>query len=82
MSTKKMEMDIEDEVEVVIKVEAEDEEILVEEDRGCYYCFNCWKDDHISPDFPIKDITDLKFCNICGVGDHSLEDCLIVLEKL
>jgi hypothetical protein len=51
-------------------------------DRGCYYCFNCWKDDHISPDCPIKDKTDLKFCNICGVGDHSLEDCLIVLEKV
>jgi hypothetical protein len=42
----------------------------------------CWKDDHISPDFPIKDIIDLKFCNICGVGDHSLEDYPIVLEKV
>jgi hypothetical protein len=23
--------------------------------RGQTYCYNCWKDDHINPDFPIKD---------------------------
>jgi hypothetical protein len=30
---------------VVIKVEAEDEEILVKDGRVCY--INCWKDDNI-----------------------------------
>jgi len=30
----------------------------------------------------MKDIIDLKLCNICGIGDHSLEDCLIVLDKI
>jgi hypothetical protein len=48
-------------------------------DKGCYYCFNCWKYNHIIPCFPIKDITDLNLCNNCGVGDHSLEECMIVL---
>jgi hypothetical protein len=50
--------------------------------RGRPYYFNCWKEDHISPDFPIKDRVDLKFCNICGVDDHSLEDFPIVLDKI
>ena len=26
--------------------------------------------------------TDLKFCTICGVGDHSLEDCPTMLGKI
>jgi hypothetical protein len=30
----------------------------------------------------MKDRIDLKFCNICGVGDHSLEECPIVLDKI
>ena len=24
----------------------------------------------------------MKYCNTCGVGDHSLEDCPIMLEKI
>lgn len=24
----------------------------------------------------------MKFCNTCGVGEHSLEDCPIMLEKI
>ena len=27
-------------------------------------------------------MTDLKFCTSCGVGDHSLEDCPTMLEKI
>jgi len=50
--------------------------------QGYYYFFNCWKEDHISHDFPIKDKTNLKFYNICGVGDHSLEYYPITLEKV
>jgi hypothetical protein len=46
------------------------------------YYFICLKEDHLSLEFPMKDITNLKFCNICGVGDHSLEDYQIMLEKL
>ena len=26
--------------------------------------------------------TDLKFCTSCGVGDHSLEDCPTILDKI
>ena len=33
-------------------------------------------------DFPYKDITDLKFCTSCGVGDHSLEDFPTMLDKI
>ena len=33
-------------------------------------------------DYPYKDRTDLKFCTHCGVGDHSLEDCPTMLEKI
>ena len=32
-------------------------------------------------DCPHKDITDLKFCTSCGVGDHSLEYCPTILDK-
>ena len=31
---------------------------------------------------PYKDRIDLKYCNTCGVGDHSLEDCPIMLENI
>ena len=33
-------------------------------------------------DSPYKDITDLKFCTSCSVGDHSLEDCPSILDKI
>jgi hypothetical protein len=33
-------------------------------------------------DYPIKYIIDLKFCNICGEGYHSFEDCPIMLDKV
>jgi len=49
--------------------------------RGRYYLFKFFKEDHISPNFPIKKRIDMKLCNICGVRDHSLEDFSIVLEK-
>lgn len=29
-----------------------------------------------------KDRIDLKYCNTCGVGDHSLEECPVMLEKI
>jgi hypothetical protein len=78
MSTKGMEMDTKVEVMGFIKEEVDNRggrgQLGRGRGRGHYYCFNCWKEDHISLDFPIKDRTDLKFCNICGVGDHSLED--------
>jgi hypothetical protein len=50
--------------------------------RGQPYYYNCWKYDHISPNFPIKYWVNLKFCNICGIDDHSIEDCLIVLDNI
>ena len=45
-------------------------------------CFTCYKEGHQHVDCPYKDRTDLKFCTNCGVGDHSLEDCPIMLEKI
>ena len=45
-------------------------------------CWVCHKDNHLSAKCPYKDILDLKYCNTCGVGDHSLEDCPIMLEKI
>ena len=45
-------------------------------------CFTCYKEGHRYADCPYKDITDLKFCTHCGVGDHSLEDFPIMLEKI
>ena len=45
-------------------------------------CFTCYKEEHGYADYPYKNRTDLKFCTHCGVGDHSLEDCPIMLEKI
>ena len=45
-------------------------------------CWSFHKDSHFSVDCPYKDKIDLKFCNTCGVGEHSLEDCPIMLEKI
>ena len=45
-------------------------------------CWSCHNDGHISADCPYKDKIDLKFCNTCGVGEHSLEDYPIMLEKI
>ena len=45
----------------------------------CYICFN---QDHLSPNCPLKDKTNLKFCTKCGVKDHSLEDCPIIIRKI
>ena len=33
-------------------------------------------------DCPYKDRIDLKFCTSYGLGDHSLEDCPTILEKI
>ena len=40
------------------------------------------KDDYICLDFPIKDIIDLKICDICEMSDHFNEYFPIVLEKV
>ena len=45
-------------------------------------CWVCYKDNHLSTKCPYKDRIDLKYCNTCGVGDHSLEDCPIMLENI
>ena len=42
----------------------------------------CLKDDHLFQDYPWKDKTDLKFCGNYGVGEHSLGDCPVMLEKI
>ena len=45
-------------------------------------CFTCYKEGHRHADCPYKDRTDLKFYTNCGIGDHSLEDFPIKLEKI
>ena len=45
-------------------------------------CFIFYKEGHRYVDCPYKDRTDLKFCTSYGVGDHSLEDCPTMLDKL
>ena len=45
-------------------------------------CYTCLKDDHLFQDCPWKDKIDLKFCGNCGFGEHSLEDCPVMLEKI
>ena len=45
-------------------------------------CWSCHKHGHLNVNCPYKDKIDLKYCNTCGVGDHSLEDCPIMLEKI
>lgn len=42
----------------------------------------CYKTDHLSPKCSFKDQIDLKFCTKSGLGDHSLEDFPIMLEKV
>ena len=42
----------------------------------------CYKEGHRYTDCPYKDKTDLKFCTSCGVGDHSLEDFLAMLDNI
>ena len=50
--------------------------------RQAIYCFTCYKEGHRYVDCPYKDRTNLKFCTSCGVGDHSLEDCPTMLDKI
>ena len=45
-------------------------------------CFTCYKEGHRYAGCPYKDRTHLKFCTSCGVGDHSLEDCPTMLDKI
>ena len=45
-------------------------------------CFVRFKEDHISLDCPLKDKVDLKFFTRCGIGDHSLDNCPIILENI
>lgn len=33
-------------------------------------------------DSPLKDKTDLCFCNMCGLGDHTSEDCPNIIDKV
>ena len=42
----------------------------------------CYNEGHRYAECPYKDQTNLKFCTSCGVGDHSLEDCPTMLEKI
>ena len=44
--------------------------------------FTWYKEVHLYADCPYKDRTDLKFCTSCGVGDHSLEYCPTILDKI
>ena len=44
--------------------------------------FYMLKEGHRYADCPYKNITDLKFCTSCGVGDHSLEDSPTMLDKI
>ena len=37
-------------------------------------CFTCFKNDHLSPEYPYKDQIDLNFCTKCEVNGQSLED--------
>ena len=46
------------------------------------HCFACFSTNHLCPDYPWKYRTDLKFCSKCGVREHSLEVCSIILEKI
>lgn len=45
-------------------------------------CYIRLKDDHLFQDCPWQDKIDLKFCGNCGVMGHSLEDCLVMLERI
>ena len=45
-------------------------------------CFTCYKQGHRYVDYPYKDRTDLNFCTRCGMGDHSLEYCPTMLDKI
>ena len=45
-------------------------------------CWVCYKDNHLGAECSYKDRIDLKYCNTCGVGYHSLEDCPIMLENI
>jgi hypothetical protein len=67
-------------IEVATKVEVVNLEEVVHDSNGHYYI--CLKEDRMSLKFPIKDINKLKFFNICGVNDHSLEYYSIMIEKM
>ena len=41
-----------------------------------------YKNYHLIPDCPFKDQINLKFFTKCRVGNRSLEDCPIILEKI
>lgn len=45
-------------------------------------CWLCYKENYLTADCPYKDRLDLKYYNTYGVGDHSLEECPIMLENI
>ena len=45
-------------------------------------CFTCYKEGNCYANCPYKDRTNLKLCTSYGVGDHSLEDCPTMLDKI
>ena len=49
---------------------------------GRMRCFVCYREEHLSPNCPWKDKTNLKLCTKCGVKEYSLEDFLVMLEKI
>ena len=42
----------------------------------------CYSEEHLIPDYPWKDMTNLKFCTKCGIREHFLEEWPIMLEAL
>ena len=44
--------------------------------------FIFFNEEHLSTNCPYKDGMDLKLCTKCGVGEHILEECPLMLEKL
>ena len=45
-------------------------------------CYTCLNEGHPYADCMYKDWIDLKFYTSCGIGDHSLDDFLSMLEKI
>ena len=42
----------------------------------------CYIEEHLSPDYPWKDKTNLKLCIKCDVDEHPLEYCLVMFKNI
>lgn len=69
-------------MEVKVNTEVQEVNMGAKEDMLGSIALHFCKQDHLSPDCPLKDRTNMTFCTTCVVGYHYLEYFSIMLEMI